>query len=108
VQIAELGTLGVNVVRVETVAGGRVLVRSPLRRVVVRIEVVQVRLVVGALVGALVRGRTRRSRGSDNKKDKVADDHSIMPNPRKKVSEVGGRGKRKRRHLVAQSRDIAK
>jgi hypothetical protein len=46
VPVAELGMLWVNVVRVESVAGGRVLVRSPLRRVVVRIEVVRVRLVV--------------------------------------------------------------
>jgi hypothetical protein len=40
VTVAVLGKVRIDVVRVELVGGGRVLVRSPLRREVVRIEVV--------------------------------------------------------------------
>ena len=58
----------------------------------VRIDVVRVGLVLGALVAALVRGRTRRRRrraGSNNKEDNIADDHRTMPDPRRKGPEVG-------------------
>ena len=74
----------------------------------IRIDVVRVGLVDGALVGALVRRRIQRwrRRGSDNKLNNIVEDHSPMPDPRSKKEPEVGVTERKTRNLVPQSRNI--